>query len=63
MGLILLFVLLPLAVSVAWNWWRGKEMNASNILKVGAVTFLVCFVLVFGTLVYLTYATYTSFRH
>ena len=28
------------AISVVWNWWRGKEINASNILKVDAVAFL-----------------------
>ena len=33
------------AVAVIWNWWRGKEISFSNILKVGAVVFLVLFVL------------------
>lgn len=44
-----------------WNWWRGKEINALNILKVGAVAFLVSFVLGVISVAYLTYSTYTSF--
>lgn len=39
----ILFV--SVAVAVIWNWWRSKEISFSNILKVGAIVFLVLFVL------------------